>query len=493
MRGLVIAGFAVAALLLGGCAVGPDFTRPDAPPVDRYDHDATPTATADSPGPAGAAQHFTFGRDIPGEWWTLFQSPALNTLITEAIADNPDLETAEAALRQAHELTLAGEGAFFPTLQAGFSASRNKTPTGSLSPATSTGNPYYSLYTPQLSVAYTLDVFGGTRRQVEALEAQEDEQRAQLEAAYLTLTANLVAAAVTEAALRGQIAATGDIIAGQREALDILRRQQGLGQAAGSDVAAQEAALAQAESTLPPLQKALEQQHHLLAVLTGHFPSERSAPTFDLASLRLPQNLPVSLPSRLVEQRPDIRLAEAQLHAASAEIGVATANMLPQISLSANVGSSALQAASLFGPGTSFFSIAGNVAQTLFDGGTLLHRKRAADAAFDQAAAQFRSTVLNAFQNVADVLRAVQSDADALRAATASEQAASTSLDITRRQLSLGAVNRLALITAEQAYAQAHLNRVQAEAARFADTAALFQALGGGWWNRNDAAAPVAR
>jgi NodT family efflux transporter outer membrane factor (OMF) lipoprotein len=488
MRRFANSGWLVTMLLLAGCEVGLDFAKPEPPATDRYTNEAAPAATAAAPGPNGAPQRFAAGRDIPADWWALFHSPALDALIKEAIAHNPDLAAAEAALRQAHELTLAGEGALFPTVQAGFNASRNKTPTGTLTPAASTGNPYYSLYTPQLSVSYDLDVFGGTRRQIEALAAQEDAQRAQLEAAYLTLTANLVAAAVTEAALRGQIAATGDIIAGQRRSLDILRGQQRLGQVSGNDVAAQEAALAQVEAGLPPLQKALVQQRHLLAVLIGRFPSDEPAAVFDLASLNLPQELPLSLPSRLVEQRPDIRAAEAQLHAASAEIGVAAANMLPQLTLSATLGSSALQAASLFGPGTSFFTIAGNAAQTLFDAGTLLHRKRAAEAAFDEAAAQYRSTVLTAFRNVADTLRALQSDADALRAAAAAERAASTSLDIARRQLALGAVSNLALLTAQQAYAQAHLNRVQAEAARFADTAALFQALGGGWWNRHNSA-----
>jgi NodT family efflux transporter outer membrane factor (OMF) lipoprotein len=388
-------------------------------------------------------------------------------------------------LRQAHELTLAGEGAFFPTVQASFNASRNKT-SAALSPNPANNSLYYSQYTPQLSVSYVPDVFGGTRRQVEALVAEEENQRFQLEAAHLTLTANLVAAVVAEASLRGQIVATEEIIKGQRQSLDLLRRQQELGQIAGQDVAAQEAALAQAEALLPPVRKQLAQQRHLLAVLIGRFPSEQPNAAFDLDSLHLPEDLPVSLPSRLVERRPDIRAAEAQLHAASAQVGVATANMLPQITLSANAGSTALTLGSLFGPGTAFWTIAANAAQTIFDGGTLLHRKRATEAAFDQAAAQYKQTVLTAFQNVADALRAIDTDADALRAAAAAERAASTSLDIARRQLAMGAVNYLALLNAQNTYQQARSNLVQAQAARFADTAALFQALGGGWWNRSE-------
>jgi NodT family efflux transporter outer membrane factor (OMF) lipoprotein len=479
-----------AIVVVTGCAVGPEFARPEAPAVDRYTENALQTQTASAPGPGGEAQRLVAGRDIPGEWWALFRSPALDALVKEALTANPTIAAAEAALRQARELRLAGEGAFFPLVQGGFNASRNKT-TASLSPATASGALYYNLYTPQLSVSYTPDVFGGTRRQVEALAAQEENQRFQLQAADLTLTAGLVAAAIGEAGLRGQIAATEEIIRIQRQSLDILRRQEQMGQAAGADVAAQEAALAQAEATVPPLRKQLAQERDLLAVLIGHFPSQLPDATFDLASLQLPQDVPVSLPSHLVQQRPDLRAAEANLHAASAEIGVAIANMLPQISLTGNIGSSALALGSLFGPGTVFWTVAAGVTQTIFDAGTLLHKKRAAEAAFDQAAAQYKATVLTAFQNVADSLQALQSDADTLKAAAASEAAAAKSLDIARRQLAIGAVNYLALLVAENTYQQARLALVQARAARFADTAALFQALGGGWWNREDRAADL--
>jgi NodT family efflux transporter outer membrane factor (OMF) lipoprotein len=471
--------------VLVGCSVGPDFKRPEALTVERYTPDPLPVQTASAAVAGGVAQRFVAERDITEEWWRLFHSAPLIALIDEALKNSPTIAAAEAALRQAHELTLAGEGAFFPTVQAGFNASRNKT-AASLSPATASGNLYYSLYSAQLSVSYVPDVFGGIRRQVEALAAEEENQRFQLEAAHLTLTANIVAGAVTEASLRGQIAATEEIIRIQRQSLDLLRRQLELGQIAGADVAAQEAALAQAESALPPLRKQLAQQRHLLAVLIGRFPSDQPNSTFDLGSLHLPEDIPVSLPSRLVEQRPDIRAAEAQLHQASAQIGVAAANMLPQIPLTANVGSTALTLGSLFGPGSAFWTVAASATQTIFDAGTLLHRKRAAEAAFDQAAAQYKQTVLTAFQNVADTLRAIETDADGLRAAAAAERAAATSLDIARRQLATGAVNYLALLTAQNTYQQARNNLVQAQAARLADTAALFQALGGGWWNRRE-------
>jgi NodT family efflux transporter outer membrane factor (OMF) lipoprotein len=423
------------------------------------------------------------------DWWALFHSAALDALIKEALAANPNLAASQAALRQAQELRKAGEGAFFPLVQGGFSGSRNKTPTGALTPAASTNNPYYNLYTPQLSVSYVPDVFGATRRTVEGLAAQEEAQRFALEAANLTLTSGVVAAVVGEAELRDQITATEEIIRTQRQSLDILRRQKSLGQAAGADVAGQEAALAQAEATLPPLQKQLAQQRDLIAVLVGHLPSDQPAAKFALASLQLPQDLPVSLPSRLIEQRPDIRAAEENLHAAGAAVGVAIANMLPQVTLTGNYGLSALTIGSLFGPGTAFWSIAGGLTQPIFEGGTLLHKKRAAEAGLDEAAAQYKATVLTAFQNVADTLEALKSDADALATAVKAEAATKTSLDIAKRQLALGSVSYLALLNAEQAYEQAVVNRVQAQAARFADTAALFQALGGGWWNRRDVAA----
>jgi NodT family efflux transporter outer membrane factor (OMF) lipoprotein len=251
-------------------------------------------------------------------------------------------------------------------------------------------------------------------------------------------------------------------------------------------VVAQEAAMAQMQATLPTLEKQLAQQRDLLTRLTGRFPSEEITEQFDLSSLELPQELPVSIPSKLVEQRPDVRSAEEQMHAAGAQIGVAIANRLPDITLSANSGTSATAITQLLTPGTGFWALAANVAQPIFQGGTLLHRQRAAEAACEQAAAQYRSTVLTAFQNVADVLHAIQSDAEAVKAGVTAEHAAAESLAIARRQLELGDISYLALLNAEQTYQQASINLVQALSNRYADTAALFQALGGGWWNRSD-------
>ncbi|MGD0230156.1 MAG: efflux transporter outer membrane subunit [Syntrophorhabdales bacterium] len=485
-RSLCLAVLFVAALLAAGCAVGPDFHRPAAPGVDRYTASGLPARTTSADVKGGEAQAFVQDRDIPGQWWTLFHSKALNDLIGQALKANPDLEAAQAALRGAWENVYAQQGAFFPSVEANFNPTRQKIARSLTSPLTSNSN-LYSLHTAQVSVAYTIDVFGGTRRQVESLAAQADSQRFQLEAAYLTLTSNVVAGAIEEAALRGQIAAVKRIIEIQSQSLELLRRQYALGQIAQADVVAQEAALAQTQTTLPPLEKQLAQQRDLLARLAGRFPSETLVETFDLSSLELPQELPLSLPSKLVAQRPDVRSAEEQLHTACAEIGVAVANRLPNITLSADLGSVATQVGQLFTPGTGFWALAGNVTQPVFQGGTLLHRQRAAEAAYDQALAQYRGTVLTAFQNVADSLHAVQCDADALKAAVAAEGAAAKSLAIARTQLELGDVSYLALLNAEQTYQQAVTNRVQALANRYADTAALFQALGGGWWNRSDA------
>jgi NodT family efflux transporter outer membrane factor (OMF) lipoprotein len=347
-----------------------------------------------------------------------------------------------------------------------------------------TTNLRYSLYTAQVTVGFTPDVFGGNRRQVESLLGQAEAQRFQLEAAYLTLTSNVVAAAVQEASLRAQIAATREIIAISSGSLALVRRQFEFGAVAGIEVAAQEAALAQVEQTLPPLQKQLEQNGNLLAAVTGRLPSDGPDEQFELTSFQLPTELPLSVPSRLVQQRPDVRAAEAQLHAASAQIGVAVASRLPQFTITGAYGGTSTTLAQMFANSNPFWSIAGTVAQTIFDGGTLLHRQRAAEAAFEQTAAQYRGAVLTGFQNVADALYALQADAEGLRAAVAAERAAKRTLDITLKQQELGAVSYLALLSARQAYQQALISRVQAQGNRLADTAALFQALGGGWWNR---------
>ena len=330
------------------------------------------------------------------------------------------------------------------------------------------------------------DVFGLNRRTVESLQAQEQQARFALAATHITLSSNVAAAAIQEASLRGQIAATNELITINTDMLEILRTQFAKGYVGRLDVAAQESQLAQVTATLPPLLKQLAQQRDLLAVLSGGFPNQDLPEKFELSSLQLPQELPVSLPSQLVQQRPDVRQAEENLHSASAQIGIAVANRLPNFALTADAGSMALVFGKLFAGGAGFWDIGAGVAQPIFDGGTLLHRERAAKAAYTQASEQYRSTVLTAFQNVADTLNALQQDADALKAASAAKDAAAVTLDLARKQFQAGYVNYLGLLNAEQAYQQAVINLVQAQADRYADTAALFQALGGGWWNRTD-------
>lgn len=480
----VLAGAGMLAIALGaGCTVGPDYHRPDPPAAPGYTREPLPEKTASADVPGGGEQKFVPGQDLSHEWWTLFRSPALRALVDRALRASPTLAAAQAALRQAMEQVYAQEGFFFPTVQAGFAPGYQKA-SATLSPPLSTNQLRYGLYTAQLTVGYTPDVFGGNRRAVESLEAQAEVQRFQLEAATLTLTSNLVAAAVQEASLRAQIAATGEMIAIGRKSLDLLRKQLAAGAVTGLDVAAQEAALAQIEQALPPLKKALEQNRNLLQALAGGFPGDRAEETFELGALDLPRELPVGLPSKLVEQRPDVRAAEAQLHAASAQIGVAVAKRLPQFTIGGGYGGVGTHFDQMFSAGNTFWSIVGSATQTLFDGGTLLHQERAAEAAFEQAAALYRSAVIMGFQNVADTLVALVADAESLKAAAATERAAKVTLDITLRQQQAGQVNYLSLLSAQLAYQQALITRVQAQALRLTDTAALFQALGGGWWNR---------
>jgi NodT family efflux transporter outer membrane factor (OMF) lipoprotein len=485
------AGVATACLL--SACVGPDFAAPAAPEVSGYTQAGTvPDDTAKADVGGGEAQHLAAGKDIPGQWWTLFHSQPLNALIDRSLKANADIAAAQAALRAANEATAAQRGAYWPQVAGGLAAERQKTTSGNASPTSPVNGSQgyvFNTYTTQVAVSYTPDVWGANYRQVESLDAQAEAQRFQLEATYLALTANVVADAVTEAGLRGQIAATRDIIRLDQQTLDILQKLYDLGTQPRAAVAAQRAQLEQDKQTLPPLLKALEQNRDAMAALAGGFPSQDVAETFELASLTLPADLPLSLPSKLVEQRPDIRQAEANLHAASANVGVAIAARLPVLNLTATMGSTApfvTGAQGLFTPGTGTWSLGSSVLATLFDGFGMLHKQRQAEALLDQAKEQYRSTVITAFQNVADALHAIKQDADALAAAVAAEKATADSLEITRKQLETGTANYLSLIVAQQAESKAIQALVQAQAARYADTAALFQALGGGWWNRAD-------
>ena len=484
---------ALLAVAFAGCAVGPDYRRPDPPAVASYAAEAPPVETATTPGVGGALQRFVPGGEISPRWWELFRSEALDRWIREALANSPTLGAAEATLRRAQELLRARSGELLPRVDGNVSASRQKPSGASFGQSGAQLNPF-TLYNASVDVSYTLDLFGKTRRELEALQAQVDYQRFQLEGAYLTLASNIVTAALQEASLRGELKATRDILATQEEQLAIIEKQFELGGTSRTDVLAQRASLAQTRAAVPPLEKRIAQTRNLLAVLAGRFPGDAAdLPEFVLEDFRLPEELPVSLPSSLVRQRPDIRSAEEVLHAASATVGVATANLYPQITLSARYGTGAAQVGDLFTPGSAVWGIGAGLVQPIFQGGTLEAQRRAAVAGFDQAAAQYRETVLQAFRDVADVLRALEYDAMTLKAQAEAEAAAGDTLEIAKKQVFFGATSQLSLLNAQRQYFLARILLVRVQSGRFADTAALFQALGGGWWNRENPSAGVPR
>jgi NodT family efflux transporter outer membrane factor (OMF) lipoprotein len=469
----------VTALTAGaGCAVGPDYQRPATPAAAQFARQPQVSTVGSA---NGASQQWSSNEAMAKTWWEVFGSDALNQRVQRALSHNPNLEAATAGLKQAQENVAAQRATFFPSAQVSYSPSRQRDAVGTLSPALTSNATYYTLHTAQLNISYAPDVFGLNRRTVESLQAQADNQRYQLEAARLSSAANVVNAAIQEASLRAQIEATRAVVDAQTKALAILHDQARLGYASGLDVAAQESALAQARLSLPPLEKQLEQNRDLLAVLCGDTPDQAGALEFDLEHLSLPVSLPQTLPSQLVTQRPDVRAAEENVHDASAQVGVALANRLPQFTLSGAYGGSSTSFSRMFSDNNVFWSLAGSISQTVFDFGALKHKQRAAEAALQQSAAQYRGVVLGAFQNVADTLYAIDGDARALAAADDAEKAAERTLALTQKQQQLGYVNALALISAQQAYQQARISRVQAQAARLSDTAALIQALGGGW------------
>lgn len=468
---------------LAGCTVGPDYVRPALDPAAGYrksSEESAPIALQ----PANAQRLVTL-LDVPGRWWEQFGSPTINQLVDTAIAKNPDLGSARAALRAARSSLAAQRATLFPQIDAGFTASRQRNSETLASPLNSNVEDY-SLYTGQINVAYAPDVFGGIHRQIETSAAQAENQKFAVEAAYLTLTCNVVVAAIQVASLRSQIQANEKALASDQGILDALSLQKRMGETSGNDVAAQETLVAQAKALLPPLRKQLGQQEHLLAQLTGVTPAQFPDVSIDLETLRLPAEIPLSLPSQLVEQRPDIRAADANVHAASAQVGVAIANRLPNISLSAAFGGASTSLGSLITSGNGLWAVTGGVAQPIFDAGALRDKQRSAEAQLDQAKEQYRSAVLMAFQNVADTLLALDQDSRALTTALEAEQAARKSLSIARMKVERGEGNYSAVLSAEQAFQLALSSTVQARAARYTDTVGLYQAMGGGWWQRGN-------
>jgi NodT family efflux transporter outer membrane factor (OMF) lipoprotein len=471
--------------------VGPNFERPGAPATNRYTETPMPAETVSASGTTGAAQRFVTG-DLPADWWSQFHSDALDALVREGLEHSPTLASARATLLQARENLAAGTGGLmYPSVNAHLSANREKISSLGIVGAGNATN-VFNLYNASIDVSYTLDVFGGNRRQLEGLQALVDYQGYQLEGARLTLAANIVTAAIREAALRAQIDATRQTLAAEEESVRRVQRQYELGGVGRLDVVAVRSQAAQTAAAIPPLESQLAQVRHQLAVLTGHIPSEASIPRFDLDSLKLPEEIPVRVPSEFVRQRPDIRASEALLHQASAQIGVATANLYPQITLTGSLSGESSQLHNLFA-GPALWSIGAGLLQPIFRGGQLQAERRAAIDAFDAAKAQYEQTVLQAFGNVADALRVLEEDARTLKAQVEAEALARERLDLTTKQWELGGTSYLALLDAQRQHALARAALVNVQGTRYADTAALFQALGGGWWDADrTAAAPSA-
>ncbi len=471
MASLVVAG-------LAGCAAGPDFQRPAASGVPHYTATAMTAQTASAPTQFGEAQRLVDGLPIETQWWRILGSPALDALIAEALQASPTLAAASANLRQAQELLAARSGSTkYPQLDAGLSAQRQRF--NPSSQGLSGDARLFSLYNASVGVHYSLDLAGGNRRALEALAARAEYRRFELNAARLTLAGNIATAAITRARLAGQLESTAEIARAQGEQLRAAHERVRIGQASPDEVLSLQVQAGQTRAELPALRKQLQQTEHLLAVLAGRAPGAGSIPAFVLADFTLPTELPLMVPSELARRRPDIQAAEALLHAANADYGVAVAKLYPQLNLSANLGSQALTAGALFGGGSAVWSLVGQLTQPLFNSG-LPAEKRAALAAFDAAAANYRNVVLESFRSVADTLRAVENDAQTLTALAAADAAARASLESAERQYQLGAASYLQLLVAQQQAQQIRINTVAAQARRLADSVALYQALGGG-------------
>jgi NodT family efflux transporter outer membrane factor (OMF) lipoprotein len=474
-------------LILAGCAVGPDFVQPSPPEVKDYTSAALPGVL--TPGKGEAEQHLVTGQAISAEWWALFESAVLNQVIEQAIAGNRTLAAAKATLAQAQQAVLQARGAFYPQLDFAANVQRQQTNgsrSAGIGSANRSGSPPITLYSLGPTVSYAPDVFGGTRRRVEQQEALAENQGYQLAAAYLTLTGNAVSQAINIASARMQLSAAEDIIAQDERDHDLVRQKYEAGKVAQSDILTAESQLANDRTQLPPLRQQLSMARHALSVLVGQFPGEWSPPDFELTEFKLPEELPITLPSELVRQRPDILAAEAQLHAASAEVGVTVAQMYPSITLSASAGLESLSANTLFQGSSLIWGLASGLSAPIFHGGALEAQRQAAIDAFQASLATYQQTVLQAFGQVADTLRALQHDSELVDTERSALDTSSASLALQRLIYEAGKSDLLSLLTAERAYQQARLGYARAQAQRYLDTAQLFVALGGGWWNAND-------
>jgi len=483
----IMALFATTVLTLtAGCAVGPDFSRPAAPKTARYTREPAPAAL---PTVEGQNQRISPAAAIQADWWSLFKSPELDLLIRAALADNPGLQAAQARLTESEEALHAGYGVFYPRADASASATRQRaTPLrqGVTAPPT-----IFSLYTLGSTVSYALDIFGGQRRAVEGLRAQVDYQQFTTQGAYLALTANVINTVIACAAYREEISSTEEITKLIQGQVHVAQVQADAGTASFADVLSFQSQLASAEAALPELRQKLAQSEHLLASLLGKPPAEATPPATALDELILPQELPLSLPSDLVRQRPDILMAEAQLHAASAEIGVATAALFPSFTLTGDFGFNNTATSALFNRNGKFWDLGAELDLPLFRGGALWYQRKVALAAYSEAVANYRQAVLSAFAQVADVLTALQNDAEAVAAQARAVDAAKQAAHILAVNYQAGTASYLQAATATAQYYQGRLGYIQARAQRLQDAVALFTSLGGGWWNSGSAAHQV--
>jgi NodT family efflux transporter outer membrane factor (OMF) lipoprotein len=478
-------GFLLTAAVLisaSGCAVGPNFKDPI---LSEKNVAIRPESTAATDAVVADAHDRTLAEmDIPGQWWELFHSEELNELVKSALDNNPTLNSAQAALRQANEEYFAQRGSYWPSIVGSLAATRQKIPGAVVGTSTSF---VYSLESASVNVSYSLDIFGGNRRQVEALLAQSVYQRYALEASYLSLTTNLVTTAIRVAELRSQIQATKRIAAVQQSIVKFTERGKEAGTVSEATLLIHKAEFQGTLAILPNLQRQLAQACQQLTIYVGHSVSDSDI-NITLDSFVLPRTLPTTIPSDMLQHRPDVEQSSALLHVATAQIGVATANMLPSVNLSGNYGPETAQLPGVFSGTSIVWQLAASIAQPIFNGGTLRHKRRAALAAAEGAAENFKSTVIAAFADVSTTLRALQIDADELAARSAAEGASRRSWEVTQRQLDSGTASHEQLIIAEQSYQNAWIGLLQARAQQYSDTIALFQALGGGWWNRQDIA-----
>ncbi len=462
--------------LLTACTLGPDFVQPKAPLDSHYNHGEDPKKTISA---IGQSQRFETGMAPIANWWKLYRSDELDAAVAEGLANNPTMEAAQASLRQSYDNLQAGYGIFYPQASADIGNARQKfSPArfGSAAPGS-----IFNLITLSASVSYALDVFGGEHRLIENLQSQVDEQRLFVQGAYLALTANIVNTTIAMAAYHDEIMQTEQLIAILKEEVSITDSQIKAGTVPYQSVLALQSQLASLEATLPPLQQKLSQSEHLLATLAGHTPSEWQSPEITLKMLNLPEKLPLSLPSELVRQRPDILAAEASLHGASANIGVAAAAQFPSFILNATFGQNNTSMNNLMSSNSNFWSVGPNITAPLFNGGTLTARKQGAIDAYQQSQALYRQTVISAFSQVADTLRALEHDAKTLLAASQALQYSEESLHLVQVNNQAGTVNYLQVLAAYIQYHQAKIEFLQTQAQRLQDTTAFFVALGGGW------------